>query len=51
MERSNGVERVRGGRMRWRSVLLLMWLLAQNAANGNATTVYANSYIKLTRIQ
>jgi hypothetical protein len=27
------------------------WLLAQNAANGNATTVYANSYIKLTRIQ
>lgn len=29
--------------------LQLYW--AQNAANGNATTVYANSYMKLTRIQ
>jgi hypothetical protein len=37
--------------MRWRSVLVLMWLLAQSATNGNPTTVYANSYMKLTRIQ
>jgi hypothetical protein len=29
--------------------LQLYW--AQNAVNGNATTVYANSYMKLTRIQ